>query len=92
MSANLCIRLVGGGLAGITADVSSRSCKDTPCSPEARSRKFREKHPEVATHGDQVLFRSSIIPWWVWIKHSHFPEAKVELQWWDFSGPMLWIL
>ncbi|EXC21076.1 hypothetical protein L484_017086 [Morus notabilis] len=44
---------------------------------EARRRKFLELHPEAATNQDPVLFRSSIIPWWAWLKRSHLPEAEL---------------
>lgn len=44
---------------------------------EARRRKFLELYPEVATTQDPVVFRSSIIPWWAWIMHSHLPEAEL---------------
>ncbi|GFY83559.1 chlorophyll A-B binding family protein [Actinidia rufa] len=44
---------------------------------EARRRKFLEVHPEVATNQEPVLFRSSIIPWWAWVMHSHLPEAEL---------------
>lgn len=44
---------------------------------EARRRKFLELYPEEATNQDPVLFRSSIIPWWAWVTHSHLPEAEL---------------
>ncbi|KAF7131643.1 hypothetical protein RHSIM_Rhsim09G0188400 [Rhododendron simsii] len=44
---------------------------------EARRRKFLEQYPDVATTQDPVVFRSSIIPWWAWIMHSHLPEAEL---------------
>ncbi|KAD5961519.1 hypothetical protein E3N88_12992 [Mikania micrantha] len=44
---------------------------------EARRRKFLEIYPEEATNQEPVLFRSSIIPWWAWITHSHLPEAEL---------------
>ncbi|XP_052187332.1 light-harvesting complex-like protein 3 isotype 1, chloroplastic [Diospyros lotus] len=44
---------------------------------EARRRKFIELHPEVASNQEPVLFRSTIIPWWAWIMHSHLPEAEL---------------
>ncbi|KAJ9540182.1 hypothetical protein OSB04_026688 [Centaurea solstitialis] len=44
---------------------------------EARRRKFLELYPEEATNEDPVLFRSSIIPWWAWVTHSHLPEAEL---------------
>ncbi|XP_071734347.1 light-harvesting complex-like protein 3 isotype 1, chloroplastic [Rutidosis leptorrhynchoides] len=44
---------------------------------EARRRKFLELYPESATNEEPVVFRSSIIPWWAWITHSHLPEAEL---------------
>lgn len=44
---------------------------------EARRRRFLELHPEAATNQEPVLFRSSVIPWWAWISHSHLPEAEL---------------
>ncbi|KAL4576010.1 hypothetical protein LXL04_012098 [Taraxacum kok-saghyz] len=44
---------------------------------EARRRKSLELFPEMATNTDPVVFRSSIIPWWAWITHSHPPEAEL---------------
>ncbi|KAL7613840.1 light-harvesting complex-like protein 3 isotype 1, chloroplastic [Lactuca sativa] len=44
---------------------------------EASRRKSLELHPEMATNEDPVVFRSSIIPWWAWITHSHLPEAEL---------------
>ncbi|XP_031392353.1 light-harvesting complex-like protein 3 isotype 1, chloroplastic [Punica granatum] len=44
---------------------------------EARRRRFLELFPEAATNQEPVLFRSSIIPWWAWIRRSHLPEAEL---------------
>ncbi|KAI3720892.1 hypothetical protein L2E82_31890 [Cichorium intybus] len=44
---------------------------------EARRRKSLELYPEMATNQEPVVFRSSIIPWWAWITHSHLPEAEL---------------
>ncbi|CAI9091953.1 OLC1v1027077C1 [Oldenlandia corymbosa var. corymbosa] len=46
-------------------------------SAEANRRRFLELYPEAATNQEPVLFRSSIIPWWAWITHSHLPEAEL---------------
>ncbi|XP_077235149.1 light-harvesting complex-like protein 3 isotype 2, chloroplastic isoform X2 [Tasmannia lanceolata] len=43
----------------------------------ARRRKFLQMYPEPATNEAQVLFRSSIIPWWAWLKRFHLPEAEL---------------
>ncbi|EEF51638.1 transcription factor, putative [Ricinus communis] len=44
---------------------------------EAKRRKFLELYPEASTNEEPVLFRSSIIPWWVWLKRSYLPEAEL---------------
>ncbi|KAK4433547.1 Light-harvesting complex-like protein 3 isotype 1, chloroplastic [Sesamum alatum] len=44
---------------------------------EAKRRKFLELYPEASSNEEPVLFRSSIIPWWAWIVHSHLPEAEL---------------
>ncbi|KAL9338247.1 hypothetical protein Peur_070016 [Populus x canadensis] len=35
---------------------------------EARRRKIIELYPNTSTNEEPVLFRSSIIPWWAWLK------------------------
>ncbi|GAA0157552.1 hypothetical protein LIER_14798 [Lithospermum erythrorhizon] len=50
---------------------------DSVIVAEARRRKFLEKYPEASTNEDPVNFRSSIIPWWAWIMHTHLPEAEL---------------
>ncbi|KAF3622378.1 light-harvesting complex-like protein 3 isotype 1, chloroplastic [Capsicum chacoense] len=44
---------------------------------EAKRRKFLELFPEAATNQEPVVFRSSVIPWWAWMMHSHLPEAEL---------------
>ncbi|XP_047324211.1 light-harvesting complex-like protein 3 isotype 1, chloroplastic [Impatiens glandulifera] len=44
---------------------------------EAKRRKFLEKFPDASSIEEPVIFRSSIIPWWAWINHSHLPEAEL---------------
>ncbi|XP_051138434.1 light-harvesting complex-like protein 3 isotype 1, chloroplastic [Andrographis paniculata] len=44
---------------------------------EARRRKFLEAYPEASTNEEPVKFRSSVIPLWAWIVHSHLPEAEL---------------
>ncbi|KAK2988928.1 hypothetical protein RJ640_026196, partial [Escallonia rubra] len=44
---------------------------------EAKRRKFFELYPEVVSEQTPIHFRSSIIPWWAWIMHSHLPEAEL---------------
>lgn len=44
---------------------------------EAKRRKIIELHPNTSTNEEPVLFRSSIIPWWAWLKRSYLPEAEL---------------
>ncbi|XP_044480431.1 light-harvesting complex-like protein 3 isotype 1, chloroplastic isoform X2 [Mangifera indica] len=44
---------------------------------EARRRRFLEIYPESATNKEPVVFRSSIIPWWAWLRRTYLPEAEL---------------
>ncbi|KAF5732267.1 hypothetical protein HS088_TW18G00959 [Tripterygium wilfordii] len=50
---------------------------DSLIAAEAKRRKFLEVYPGVTTDQEPVLFRSSIIPWWAWLKSSYLPEAEL---------------
>ncbi|KAF5181751.1 Light-harvesting complex-like protein 3 isotype 1 protein [Thalictrum thalictroides] len=50
---------------------------DSVIVAEAMRRKFLEVYPETATNQTPVTFRSSIIPWWAWLKRSYLPEAEL---------------
>ncbi|KAK6926244.1 hypothetical protein RJ641_007963 [Dillenia turbinata] len=50
---------------------------DCVIDAEARRRKILEPHPEESTNEEPVLFRSSIIPWWTWLKRSYLPEVEL---------------
>ncbi|OIT28100.1 PREDICTED: light-harvesting complex-like protein 3 isotype 1, chloroplastic [Nicotiana attenuata] len=50
---------------------------DSVIVAEAQRRKFLELFPEAATNQEPVVFRSSVIPWWAWMTHSHLPEAEL---------------
>ncbi|XP_020092948.1 light-harvesting complex-like protein 3 isotype 1, chloroplastic isoform X1 [Ananas comosus] len=43
---------------------------------EARRRKWLEDFPEATSNDEAVVFDTSIIPWWAWIKRFHLPEAE----------------
>ncbi|GLT66368.1 hypothetical protein SLA2020_387360 [Shorea laevis] len=43
----------------------------------AKRRKFLEMYPEASTTQEPMLFRSSIVPWWAWLKRSYLPEAEM---------------
>ena len=44
---------------------------------EVRRRKWLEDNPESSSNDDPVVFDTSIIPWWAWIKRFHLPEAEL---------------
>ncbi|CAN1179693.1 Light-harvesting complex-like protein 3 isotype 1, chloroplastic [Linum perenne] len=44
---------------------------------EAQRRRKLELFPEASTNEEPVLFRSSIIPWWAWLKRSYLPQAEL---------------
>ena len=44
---------------------------------EARRRKWLENNPESSSNDDPVVFDTSIIPWWAWMKRYHLPEAEL---------------
>lgn len=46
-------------------------------STEARRRKWLQDNPESSSNEDPVVFDTSIIPWWAWIKRYHLPEAEL---------------
>ncbi|XP_021765781.1 light-harvesting complex-like protein 3 isotype 1, chloroplastic [Chenopodium quinoa] len=56
---------------GITTDW------DAVIDAEARRRKWLQTYPESTTNDEPVIFDTSIIPWWAWIKRFHLPEAEL---------------
>lgn len=44
---------------------------------EAKRRKWLEENPETTSNEEPVIFDTSIIPWWAWIKRYHLPEAEI---------------
>ncbi|KAI9087053.1 hypothetical protein K1719_031014 [Acacia pycnantha] len=49
---------------------------DAVIDAEARRRKLLEDNPESSSNEDPVVFYTSIIPWWAWMKRFHLPEAE----------------
>lgn len=49
---------------------------DAVIDAEARRRKWLEDFPEASSSDEAVVFDTSIIPWWAWIKRFHLPEAE----------------
>ncbi|XP_062224225.1 light-harvesting complex-like protein 3 isotype 2, chloroplastic [Phragmites australis] len=49
---------------------------DAVIDAEARRRKWLEDYPEATNTDEAVVFDTSIIPWWAWMKRFHLPEAE----------------
>ncbi|KAJ1283738.1 hypothetical protein BS78_03G149200 [Paspalum vaginatum] len=49
---------------------------DAVIDAEARRRKWLEDYPEATNTDEAVIFDTSIIPWWAWMKRFHLPEAE----------------
>ncbi|KAL6008328.1 hypothetical protein ACLOJK_033837 [Asimina triloba] len=49
---------------------------DAVIDAEVRRRKWLEDKPETSSNDDPVVFDTSIIPWWAWMKRFHLPEAE----------------
>ncbi|KAG5248910.1 lil3 family protein [Salix suchowensis] len=50
---------------------------DAVIDAEARRRKWLQGNPESSNNDDPVVFDTSIIPWWAWMKRFHLPEAEL---------------
>ncbi|XP_058764755.1 light-harvesting complex-like protein 3 isotype 1, chloroplastic [Vicia villosa] len=50
---------------------------DAVIDAEARRRKWLENNPESSNNDSPVVFDTSIVPWWAWIKRFHLPEAEL---------------
>ncbi|KAK4788490.1 hypothetical protein SAY86_019809 [Trapa natans] len=50
---------------------------DAVIDAEARRRKWLQDNPESSSNENPVVFHTSIIPWWAWMKRYHLPEAEL---------------
>ncbi|XP_061354828.1 LOW QUALITY PROTEIN: light-harvesting complex-like protein 3 isotype 1, chloroplastic [Gastrolobium bilobum] len=50
---------------------------DAVIDAEARRRKWLEDNPESSSNDNPVVFDTSIVPWWAWMKRFHLPEAEL---------------
>ncbi|OVA19807.1 Chlorophyll A-B binding protein [Macleaya cordata] len=50
---------------------------DAVIDAEVRRRKWLQDNPETSSNDDPVVFDTSIIPWWSWVKRFHLPEAEL---------------
>ncbi|WRX17460.1 hypothetical protein QQP08_009947 [Theobroma cacao] len=44
---------------------------------EVKRRKWLQDNPETTSNDDPVVFDTSTIPWWAWMKRFHLPEAEL---------------
>ncbi|KAK8640070.1 hypothetical protein V6N13_138433 [Hibiscus sabdariffa] len=50
---------------------------DAVIDAEVRRRKWLQDNPETTSNDGPVVFDTSIIPWWAWMKRFHLPEAEL---------------
>lgn len=50
---------------------------DAVIDAEVLRRKWLEENPEASRNDDPVVFETSTIPWWAWVKRFHLPEAEL---------------
>ncbi|XP_028762620.1 light-harvesting complex-like protein 3 isotype 1, chloroplastic [Neltuma alba] len=50
---------------------------DAVIDAEARRRKWLEDNPESSNNESPIVFDTSIVPWWAWMKRFHLPEAEL---------------
>ncbi|KAK4400483.1 Light-harvesting complex-like protein 3 isotype 1, chloroplastic [Sesamum angolense] len=50
---------------------------DAVIDAEVKRRKWMENNPQSSSNKNPVVFDTSIIPWWAWMKRFHLPEAEL---------------
>ncbi|KAL3497581.1 hypothetical protein ACH5RR_040313 [Cinchona calisaya] len=70
-------RWVGGTWDLTKFQIDGKTNWDAVIDAEARRRKWLQDNPESSSNEDPVVFDTSIIPWWAWIKRFHLPEAEL---------------
>ncbi|XP_042061425.1 light-harvesting complex-like protein 3 isotype 1, chloroplastic [Salvia splendens] len=50
---------------------------DAVIDAEVKRRKWMEDSPQSSNNEEPVVFDTSIIPWWAWMKRFHLPEAEL---------------
>lgn len=59
---------------------------------EVVRRKWLEANPEASSNDDPVVFETSTIPWWAWVKRFHLPEAELLNGMYDLISFCLYAL
>ncbi|CBI40929.3 unnamed protein product, partial [Vitis vinifera] len=71
------LKWVGGTWDLKQFETDGKTNWDAVIDAEVRRRKWLEDNPESSSNDDPVVFDTSIIPWWAWIKRFHLPEAEL---------------
>jgi hypothetical protein len=50
---------------------------DAVIDAEVVRRKLLEANPVSSNNEEPVVFDTSIVPWWAWVKRFHLPEAEL---------------
>eukprot|EP00252_Welwitschia_mirabilis_P019944 TRINITY_DN475_c0_g1_i1.p1 TRINITY_DN475_c0_g1~~TRINITY_DN475_c0_g1_i1.p1 ORF type:complete len:316 (+),score=83.32 TRINITY_DN475_c0_g1_i1:236-1183(+) len=50
---------------------------DAVIDAEVLRRKWLEENPEASSKDNPVVFDTSVIPWWAWMKRFHLPQAEL---------------
>nr|GMD78707.1 light-harvesting complex-like protein 3 isotype 2, chloroplastic [Ipomoea batatas] len=70
-------RWVGGSWELSQFQRDGKTNWDGVIDAEVKRRKWLEDNPETTSNQDPVVFDTSIIPWWAWMKRFHLPEAEI---------------
>ncbi|KAE8677404.1 hypothetical protein F3Y22_tig00111513pilonHSYRG00030 [Hibiscus syriacus] len=70
-------RWIGGTWDLKQFEKNGRTDWDAVIDAEVRRRKGLQDNPETTSNDDPVVFDTSIIPWWAWMKRFHLPEAEL---------------
>ncbi|KAM7491158.1 hypothetical protein LguiA_034079 [Lonicera macranthoides] len=70
-------RWVGGTWDLVQFQKDGTTDWDAVIDAEVRRRKWLEGTPESSSNDDPVVFDTSIVPWWAWMKRFHLPEAEL---------------
>ncbi|KAL0296342.1 UNVERIFIED_CONTAM: Light-harvesting complex-like protein 3 isotype 1, chloroplastic [Sesamum radiatum] len=68
---------------------------DAVIDAEVKRRKWMENNPQSSSNENPVVFDTSIIPWWAWMKRFHLPEAELlnglHISVLPFSANLGWV-
>ncbi|XP_051144855.1 light-harvesting complex-like protein 3 isotype 1, chloroplastic [Andrographis paniculata] len=70
-------RWVGGTWDLKQFDKDGKTDWDAVIDAEVKRRKWMEENPQSSSNESPIVFDTSIIPWWAWMKRFHLPEAEL---------------